>query len=388
MSKGTGFRVSFWRVFLAFMVISFAVLVVRRFTGGLGAISNLSDEMPWGLWIGFDLLGGVALAAGGFTITAVVYIFHLERFRPIVRPALLTAFLGYLLVISALLVDLGRPWNIWHPLIFWNPHSVMFEIGWCVMLYTTVLFLEFLPPVFEKLGWKKPLRFWRHLTPILVLAGVLLSTLHQSSLGTLYVIAPGKLHPLWYSPILPVLFFVSAIALGLAMVNVESQLSYRAFGHRLELGLLGDVARATAVVLLLYLLLRIEDLAIRGVLPLAFKFDRASIFFLAEIVLGGLLPMFALFTSWVRRRRLWLAATQLTVVLGMLFNRMNVSVTAFQLGTGTSYTPSWMEFLLSISLAAIGFALFGLAVRTLPVFPEGPVRETPVIGDPFVDLAR
>ncbi len=388
MTEWLSVRTSFWRVFFLTMLGVFTVLVVRRFTMGLGAISNLSDAMPWGMWIGFDLLGGVALAAGGFTVTAVVYIFHLERFKPIVRPTLLTAFLGYLLVVAALLIDLGRPWNIWHPLIFWNPHSVMFEVGWCVMLYTTVLFLEFLPTVFERIGWRRPLKIWKHLTPVLVIAGVLLSTLHQSSLGTLYVIAPQKLHPLWYSPILPVLFFVSAIALGLAMVNVESQLSYRAFGERLELPLLADVARATAVVLLLYLLLRIEDLWVRGVLHLAFTFDKASLFFLAEIVLGGILPMVMLFTPWVRQRRLWLAATQLTVVLGMLFNRLNVAVTAFQLGTGATYTPSWMEFVVSLGLAAIGFALFGLAVRHLPVFPTGPVKETPTIGNPFVDLAR
>ncbi|MDQ7086999.1 MAG: NrfD/PsrC family molybdoenzyme membrane anchor subunit, partial [Acidobacteriota bacterium] len=213
----------FWPGFFILLMILFSVVLVRRFTGGLGAVSNLSDEMPWGLWIGFDLLSGVALAAGGFTITAIVYLLHLDRYRPIVRPALLTAFLGYLMVIAALLVDLGRPWNIWHPLIFWNPHSVMFEVGWCVMLYTTVLFLEFLPLVFERFRIQRALTLWsRYLTPPLVIAGVLLSTLHQSSLGTLYVIVPGKLHPLWYSPILPLLFFVSAISLGLAMTSVES----------------------------------------------------------------------------------------------------------------------------------------------------------------------
>ncbi|HHN75009.1 MAG TPA: Ni/Fe-hydrogenase cytochrome b subunit [Acidobacteria bacterium] len=380
-------RLGFWTGFFVLLMMLFSIVIVRRFTGGLGAVSNLNDEMPWGLWIGFDLLSGVALAAGGFTITAIVYLLHLERYRPIVRPALLTAFLGYLMVIAALLVDLGRPWNIWHPLIFWNPHSVMFEVGWCVMLYTTVLFLEFLPLVFERFRIHRALLFWsRYLTPPLVIAGVLLSTLHQSSLGTLYVIVPEKLHPLWYSPILPLLFFVSAIALGLAMTNVESFLSLRAFGKRLEPEILRGLGRATAVTLLLYLTLRFEDLYVRGVLGQAFVLDTASIFFLLEVGLGAILPMAMLFTRQVRRRPLALLGAQLLVVLGLIFQRMNVAVTAFQLGTGASYTPDWQEFVVSIGLVAIGFAAFALAVRLLPVFPEGPVRH-PEPTDPFSALA-
>ncbi|MDQ7007832.1 MAG: Ni/Fe-hydrogenase cytochrome b subunit [Acidobacteriota bacterium] len=377
----------FWPGFFILLMILFSVVLVRRFTGGLGAVSNLSDEMPWGLWIGFDLLSGVALAAGGFTITAIVYLLHLDRYRPIVRPALLTAFLGYLMVIAALLVDLGRPWNIWHPLIFWNPHSVMFEVGWCVMLYTTVLFLEFLPLVFERFRIQRALTLWsRYLTPPLVIAGVLLSTLHQSSLGTLYVIVPGKLHPLWYSPILPLLFFVSAISLGLAMTSVESFLSLRAFGKRLEPGILRGLGRATAVTLLLYLTLRFEDLFVRGVLDQAFRFDTASIFFLLEVGPGGMLPMLLLFSSRVRRRPLALLGAQLLVVLGLIFQRMNVAITAFQLGTGVSYVPHWQEFVISLGLVAVGFALFALAVRFLPVFPEGPLAR-PRPTDPLSTLA-
>jgi Ni/Fe-hydrogenase subunit HybB-like protein len=292
-----------------------------------------------------------------------------------------------MLVISALLIDLGRPWNIWHPLIFWNPHSVMFEVGWCVMLYTAVLFFEFMPLVFERLGLGRPLRLWHKLTPILVLLGVLLSTLHQSSLGTLYVIVPQKLHPLWYSPILPVLFFVSAIALGLAMVCVESFLSLRAFGKRLEPELLERLGRATAVVLLVYLAIRLEDLWVRGSLPEILKLDAGAGFFLAETVVGIVVPMTLLFFGAVRRRPLLLMLAQFLVVLGMIFNRMNVSVTAFQLGTGVPYTPSWMEFVVSLTMVAIGFGLFGLAARYLPVFPEGPLREWRPT-DPYIELAR
>ena len=173
----------------------------------MGASTALSDSFPWGLWIGFDILCGVALAAGGFTISACVYIFNIQRFKPIVRPTILTAFLGYLLVIIALLFDLGRPYRIWHPLVMWNPRSVMFEVGWCVTLYTTVLALEFSPMLLQHLKWEFPLKIVKSLMIPLVILGVILSTLHQSSLGSLYLIVPHKLHPFWYSSFLPVFFY-------------------------------------------------------------------------------------------------------------------------------------------------------------------------------------
>jgi Ni/Fe-hydrogenase subunit HybB-like protein len=387
MPRTWSIRLRLWRAVLIASVALVLGVAVGRFSAGLGAVSDLSDQMPWGLWIGFDVLCGVALAAGGFTVTAIVYVFHIERLRPIVRPAILTAFLGYLLVIAALLVDLGRPWNIWHPLIFWNPHSVMFEVGWCVMLYTAVLFLEFLPLVFERLGWRWPLKLWHHWTPVLVVAGVLLSTLHQSSLGTLYVIVPQKLHPLWSSPILPLLFFVSAIALGLAMPAVESFLSLRAFGRRLELAQLDLLGRASAVTLLIYLTLRLQDLLLRDSLRLVLHLDAAAGFFLAEIAFGAALPMVLLFVRRTRQRPLLLVLAQFLVVLGLIFNRLNVAVTAYQLQTGVGYLPKWTELGFSVGLVAIGMALFGLAVRWLPVFPEGPVsRPQPV--DPYVELRR
>lgn len=252
-----------WKaIFIVIMVLA-ATAGVIRFARGLGAATNLSDSFPWGLWIGFDVLVGVGLAAGGFVIAATVHVFRIKRFEPIVRPTVLTAFLGYLLVIFALLFDLGRPFRIWHPLIMWNPHSVMFEVGWCVMLYTTVLALEFSPLVFERLGWQKPLKVVKSFFIPLVILGVLLSTLHQSSLGTFYVIAPNKLHGLWYTSMLPVFFFISAVAGGLSMVIFESFMSRRAFGKELELNLLADLARLSVVVLAFFVLWRLEDLAMR-----------------------------------------------------------------------------------------------------------------------------
>jgi Ni/Fe-hydrogenase subunit HybB-like protein len=228
-------KLTFWRV-VGLIILAFgAVATFIRFTQGLGASTNLSDEFPWGIWIGFDILCGVMLAAGGFTLMATVHIFHSEKYHPIGRPALLTAFLGYLLVVGALMFDLGRPWMIWGPMVMWNPHSVMFEVGWCVALYTTVLSLEFAPIIFEKLRMPKVLRLLRMISTPLVILGIILSTLHQSSLGSLYLIMAGKLHPLWYTPLLPVMFFISALAVGLAMTIFESNMSARHFNHALDL---------------------------------------------------------------------------------------------------------------------------------------------------------
>src|SRR5271169_2771590 len=210
------FKITFWKVVFAVIMILGAYSAYVRYFRGLGAVSNMSDQFPWGLWIGFDCLCGVMLAAGGFCITGAVYLFNIERLHCIVRPTILTAFLGYSLFIVGLLFDLGRPWFIWHQLIYMNSHSVMFEVGMCVMTYTTVLFFEFLPNVLERFNLQTPIKWIKKIYPVLIVLGILLSTLHQSSLGSLYLIMPSKLHPFWYTPALPFLFFGSAIAVGLA----------------------------------------------------------------------------------------------------------------------------------------------------------------------------
>ncbi|MFC1874452.1 NrfD/PsrC family molybdoenzyme membrane anchor subunit, partial [Chloroflexota bacterium] len=223
---------------LGCLVILGTVTMALRYINGLGAVSNLSDGRPWGLWISFDLYCGVALAAGGFTLAGAVYIFGSEKYHTVVRPAILTAFLGYTLVILALLVDIGQPWYIWHPIIYWNVHSPLFEVGMCVMAYTVVLALELSPAVFERFNWHIPLRFIRAIQIPLVIAGLALSTLHQSSLGTMLLMLPETLNTLWYTPVLPLLFLVSAVAVGPAMVILESTLSTRVFGHKLDMDIL------------------------------------------------------------------------------------------------------------------------------------------------------
>lgn len=363
-------RLTLWQGVLLAVLAAGLYATVLRFTQGLGAVTNLSDDFPWGLWIGFDILVGVGLAAGGFVIAATVHVFRLERYEAIARPAVLTAFLGYVLVIVALLYDLGRPYRIWHPLVMWNPHSVMFEVAWCVTLYTTVLALEFSPLVFERLGWKRPLRYLRAAFVPLVIVGVLLSTLHQSSLGSLYVIVPEKLHGLWYSPLLPVFFFLTAVAGGLAMTIFESFMSYRAFGQRLEPELLSGIARVIVVILGVYALVKTEDLAARGNLGLAFTLTPESVLFWGEAGLGVLLPMalFALPRIRASERGLFFAA--LLTVMGFIVNRLNVAVTGMSASSGVTYIPSWMEFAVTVSIVGVGLALFALAVKYLPIFPR------------------
>lgn len=362
-------RLTFWQgVFLLVMVAGLYATYVRIFQG-LGAATNLSDQFPWGLWIGFDILCGVGLAAGGFTLAATVHIFNIKRYEPIVRPAILTAFLGYSLVVLALLFDLGLPYRVWHPLVMWNPHSVMFEVGWCVTLYTTVLALEFSPLVLERLGWKKALGWIRAALIPLVILGVILSTLHQSSLGSLYLIVPHKLHPLWYTPLLPVFFFVSALMVGLAMTIFESWHSSKAFGRQLELPLLKGLARVLAVLLAAYLMMRFLDLARRGALPLLFERGTESSLFALEICLL-LLPMLLLFRSQIRASPRALYGCSVLVIFGFIANRLNVSVTGMEAGSGAHYVPKWTEAAVTLAIVAVGFAVFHFAVRWFPVFPE------------------
>ncbi|HVI77416.1 MAG TPA: Ni/Fe-hydrogenase cytochrome b subunit [Candidatus Acidoferrum sp.] len=370
MARDTKFRFTFWKLVFLLLMAAGLYATFLRFTRGLGASTNLSDQFPWGIWISFDVLCGVMLAAGGFTLTAAVHILNIKRLHSIIRPTILTAFLGYILVCAALMFDLGKPYNIWHPLIMRNPHSVMFEVAYCVMLYTAVLALEFSPIVLEHFKLERPLKVVRTILIPLVICGVILSTLHQSSLGTLYLIMPGKLHPFWYSPLLPAFFFLSAIAVGLAMTIFESSLSSKHFGLQLELPVLQELGRVLLVVLGVYGILRFEDLANRGALKLAFHPGYEMYLFWLEIALAIILPLILLAQPRVRTSANGLYFSAVLVVLGFITNRMNVSITGFEGSTGVRYFPKWSELAVTGMIIAIGFAAFGLAVKYLPIFPK------------------
>ena len=367
-----------------------AAVTVVRFRFGLGAVTNLSDATPWGLWIGFDVMSGVALAAGGFVLAATVYIFGLERFRPFVRPAILTALLGYAAVAVGLLYDLGLPWRIWHPLVHWQYHSVLFEVAMCVMLYLTVLSLEFAPTVLEhpRLSGPVPRRilsFLKKATIPLVITGIVLSTLHQSSLGSLFLIMPYRLNPLWYSHIIYVLFFVSAVALGLMMVVFESLFSAFFLRHEVHRKEIGDLGRAAALVLWLYLALRLGDLALRGELGLAFDGSARGTLFLFEIGVSAVLPATLLLFRRIRSSLRWMAVLASCTVLGMVLYRLNVSILAFARPEGVSYFPSWEEFAVSAGIVG-GFALiFIFFVERLRVYDD--VGREPRADRPSFDAA-
>jgi Ni/Fe-hydrogenase subunit HybB-like protein len=366
-------KLTFWKViFLVLMVIG-AYGGYVRFRYGLGPSTHLSDQFPWGLWVGFDVLCGVMLAAGGFTLTAAVHILNIKRLHPIVRPTILTAFLGYVLVSVALLFDLGRPYNIWHPLIMRNPHSVMFEVAYCVMLYTTVLSLEFSPIVLERFNLQKPLKIIRGVLIPLVILGVLLSTLHQSSLGTVYLIMPNKLHPFWYSPLLPVFFFLSAVCVGLAMTIFESSMSAKYFHKQLELPILQELGRVLMVALAVYAVLRFEDLLHRGMLrqiidPGTHAYERNM--FLLEISLALIAPLIMLSFKKVRMSAGGLYLSAILVLLGFVTNRLNVSISGMESQAGVRYVPRWTEAGVTAAIIAAGFAIFGLAAKYLPIFED------------------
>ena len=388
-------KLTFWRVvFIVIMVVGLYSTFVRYFRG-LGAVSNMTDQFPWGFWIGFDCLCGVMLAAGGFCVIGAVYLFNVESLHSVVRPAVLTAFLGYLLFIVGLLFDLGRPWFIWHQLIYMNPHSVMFEVGMCVMTYTTVLFFEFLPNVFERFNLKGPIKWIKKVYPVLVVLGILLSTLHQSSLGSLYLIMPSKLHPFWYSPALPFFFFGSAVAVGLAMTIFESTQSAKALHRQLELPVLIRLGGALLVALWVNALLRFEDYFHRDMLRQIFTPSYEAYFLWLELSLAFVIPIAMLSFKKVRLSPQGLYLASVISLLGFITNRLNVSLIGFETYVGHHYVPKWTEFSVTLMIIAMGFFLFAIAVRYLPIFPEEkivvtqrfPIDTRPVVGTPVLGHA-
>ncbi|MBW2593071.1 MAG: polysulfide reductase NrfD [Deltaproteobacteria bacterium] len=356
------------------------ILTVLRFTGGLGAVTHLDNNNPWGIWIGFDLLCGVALAAGGYVTSAACYIFGLKRYHSAVRPAILTAFLGYALVVLALHYDVGRPWRLPYPVFLSRgTTSLLFEVGLCVFLYLTVLFVEFSPVAMEWLGLKRVRDVVVRMTLVLTIFGVILSTLHQSSLGALFMIAPSKLHPLWYSGYLPVYFFVSSIFAGLSMVIFEGSFAHRFLHHKMDATHLHEsksvtlgFSKAAAFVMAGYAAIKLIGIAMDNNWHyLATGFGQ---WYLLEI--GGfvVLPAF-LYALAVRERSIYLARwAALWSVLGVILNRFNVSLVAFNwhLPPADRYFPSWMEVATSIFIVTIGVVVYRFISTRMPIFYEHP----------------
>ncbi|MBU4566757.1 MAG: Ni/Fe-hydrogenase cytochrome b subunit [Desulfarculus sp.] len=329
-------------------------LILWRFVGGLGAISNLNDGRPWGLWISLDVYSGVALASGGFALTAAVYVFGLKKYYPVVRSAVLSAFLGYLMVVAGVAIDTDQPWRLWHIMVFWNPQSPLFEVGWCVMLYTAVLALEFSPEIFERFNLQAPLGLIRAIEIPLSILGIALATMHQSSLGTALLLVPYKMHPLWFTPVLPVLFFLSAIPVGLAAVIAENALAGKPGNRRTDLPVLSGLASALPYLLGLYLALRFGALAWEGKLGLLGNTGKYDLLFWAEISLGFALPLVLFSLRRVRGSRPALFAGSLLVIAGVVLNRLDSSLVSLTTRSGFDYFPSVEEFLVSLGIIAMG----------------------------------
>ncbi len=369
-----------FNVISGMIVIIGLIVTVLRFTKGLGAVTNLSDNNPWGLWIGFDLLVGVALAAGGYVTSAAVYIFGMKKYHSAVRPAVLTGFLGYALVVIALHYDVGRPWRLAYPFIIQQgTTSVLFEVAVCVALYLTVLFIEYSPAALEWLGLKKAREIIIKLTLILTIFGVVLSTLHQSSLGALFLIAPSKLHPLWYSPYLPIYFFITSIVAGFSMVIFESTLSHRFFSHQMDEAHLKEsphvtlgFGKAASFVLAGYFFVRVFGISVGNKWHLLGT--SYGIWFLVELLGFVALPCF-FYAVGVRDKNLklikWTAAW---TVLGIIVNRFNVCLIAFNwhLPSSERYFPHWMEITISVFMITIFLIVFRFVVTRMPIFYEHP----------------
>ena len=381
--KGSPF--SRFNIIAGIIIIIGLYLTFLRFTRGLGAITNLDQNSPWGIWIGFDLLCGVALAAGGYTTAAAVEIFGMKKYHAALRPAVLTGFLGYSMVVLALLYDVGRPWRLPYPFfVSQGVTSVMFEVGACVLMYLTVLFLEFSPMALEWLGYKKLRRLVLRLTMLLTILGVVLSTLHQSSLGALFLIAPSKLHPLWYSSYLPVFFFVSSIAAGLSMVIFEGTLAHRHFHHKMDEEHLKSshevvlgFGKGASMVLAAYFAIKVFGVALGN--NWHYLGTKYGLWFMVEMLGFVLLPCF-LYAVGVRDRNVKLIRTAAGwTVLGIVVNRLNITWVCFnwQLPWSERYIPHWMEVGISLFVITFGLVMYRFIVTRMPVFYEHPeYRET------------
>ncbi len=356
--------------FMIFLVVVGAVAAMARFVFGLGATTNMDDTYPWGLWVSFDVVTAVPLAAGAFTLGAIVHCFHIKKLEPLVRPAIVTGFLGYSLVCVGLLLDLGQPHKGWHVMRYWNLHSPMFEVAMCVMAYTTVLFLEFLSPVAEKFGWYIPLRILRWLEMPLVILAASISTLHQSSLGTFFLIAVDKLHNLWYNPLLPLLFWTSAISSGMCIIILEATATHKWMGQPNEGVLLRTLGKILPWTLGLYIALRIYSLIALSERPL-FDNPTLTLLFALELGFGFILPFFMFTTHTVRNSDRLRANGALLVIFGVVLNRFNVSMFGMMDSTHIYY-PSIIESLVTISIIAAHILFFVLIARYFPIFEHHP----------------
>ncbi|MDD3310575.1 NrfD/PsrC family molybdoenzyme membrane anchor subunit [Pseudodesulfovibrio sp.] len=358
---------------MAALMFAMFVTLVFRYTFGLGAVTNLNNHYPWGIWIGLDVASGVALAAGGFTTAFLAHIMGRRYYEAVTRPALLSAALGYTFVALAVCFDIGRSWAIWKPVVYQNHNSALFEVAMCVMTYVTVLWIEFIPVLAERWGSRfAPLAILNRMLDktmwFFIILGVVLSCMHQSSLGTLLVIAPTKMSPLWYTQLLPLLFLTSAFAVGYPMVIVETTIATSSLKLESEMNVLAPLSRITILLLGVYMAIKVGDLVYRDAWRTLLDGSAQSNSFLTEVGLGVALPWCMLLFRAVRASRRLLFTASLLIVSGVLLNRFNVFVVSFKAPYATEpYYPAIGEILVTVGAVATIFFLYRVAVTWFPV---------------------
>jgi Ni/Fe-hydrogenase subunit HybB-like protein len=355
-------------------------LIVIRFVKGIGSVTNLTQEVPWGLWIGFDVVTGVAFAGGAYVVTFMVYILNIKKYQPIVRVTVLNGFLAYVFYAGALLLDLGKPWNVVNPIIGNNfgVSSVLFLVAWHFLLYMIAQLIEFSPAIAEWLGARRARKILSGMTLAAVIFGITLSTLHQSGLGALYLMAREKIHPLWYSEFIPILFFVSSIFAGLSMVIFEGSISQKVFfniisdkNHRSHNGILHGLSKICAFTLMVYLALQVV-VFVHGK-HWQYLDSRMGAWYLTEIIGFVIVPMVLYFISYRTRNIGLIKVSALVTMLGVIINRLNVTVIGFKWDAATHYVPSWMEIVVTLTVMSIEIWIFRWIVRRLPVLRDAPV---------------
>jgi Ni/Fe-hydrogenase subunit HybB-like protein len=361
------------------IIIAGLVIIVIRFWKGIGSVTNLSQEIPWGLWIGFDVVTGVAFAGGAYVVTFMVYILKLKKYHSIVRVTVLNGFLAYLFYAGALLLDLGRPWNVVNPIIgnSFGTSSVLFLVAWHFLLYMLAELIEFSPVIAEWLGARRARKILAGMTLGAVIFGITLSTLHQSGLGALYLMAKEKIHPLWYSEFIPVLFLVSSIFAGLSMVIFEGTISSKVFSgqiseknHRAEKGIIHGLSGICAGAMFAYFFMQML-VFIHGKhwtllnTPMGY-------WFLLEIIGFVLVPMILFFYSYRTYNILLIRLASILTMVGIILNRLNLTVIGFKWNATVHYVPSWMEIVVTLMVIFTEIWIFRWVINRMPVLREPP----------------
>jgi len=355
------------------------VLIVIRFWKGIGSITNLSQEIPWGLWIGFDVVTGVAFAGGAYVLTFMVYILNMKKYHSIVRVTVLNGFLAYVFYAGALLLDLGRPWNVINPIIGNNfgTSSVLFLVAWHFMLYMIAELIEFSPAIAEWLGAKRARKILSGMTIAAVIFGITLSTLHQSGLGALYLMAKDKIHPLWYSEFIPILFLVSSVFAGLSMVIFEGSISHKVFfnqisekNHKAQKGILQGLSKICAGAMFAYFFLQLLVFIHNKNWDLLFT--PMGYWFLTEMIGFVLIPMMLFIYSYRTSNTLLVRIAAILTMLGIIINRLNVTVIGFRWDAAVHYVPSWMEVVVTLAVIFTEIWIFRWIINRMPVLRDSP----------------